>query len=567
MIQVNIKLVHSFLRISYLFSRVLLFVGWYILSTSTFTVDVRINLFSYNLFDYFFELDLSPSSLLFMSVVSLITSVVLIFAYSYIRTFYHSFIFLLILNLFVCSMIFVISFKNFFIVMLGWDGLGVISFFLILYYQSPYSIFSAWFTILINRLGDCFLIIAIVMLLFDNQLSVTINQSRYSTNNYVLLLILGLITKRALFPFSPWLPVAIRAPTPISRLVHSSTLVTAGLYLIIRIEVLFLSYPLLPQVIIWISLFTRIYAGMRALFEVDLKKLVALSTLRHLGFIGIRLFRGIVTLAYFHLLAHALFKRLLFMGVGDWISVGHHYQESRSLRGGMILTPLSSFVILSSVLRLLGIPFMVGFYSKDIILESLFYSDARYLFLFVVYINVFFTFNYTLRVVKYVVSSLNQASPMFLVLRFIPQHYFILTLLRITRFIFPSIYFYSMSGLTILSIPFFHWLPFIILFLAIIYIYSQFTFLDSQSLRNSSLFLTFFFSHIIGMSTLYSSFVSFISLKLTSSVFKFLEVGMLRNLTQHFHSDTVLFSSSFYYKIGLYFLPFVSVLIIIFMIV
>jgi len=135
-------------------------------------------------------------------------------------------------------------------VILGWDGLGVISFFLILYYQSPYSIFSAWFTILINRLGDCFLIITIVYLIFDNQVSLTINGSRYSSNILVITIILGLITKRALFPFSPWLPVAIRAPTPISSLVHSSTLVTAGLYLIIRMEVLLISYPGLAQVMI-----------------------------------------------------------------------------------------------------------------------------------------------------------------------------------------------------------------------------------------------------------------------------------------------------------------------------
>lgn len=142
---------------------------------------------------------------------------------------------------------------------------------------------------------------------------------RYQVLNITvpLLLLLGLITKRAIFPFSPWLPVAIRAPTPISALVHSSTLVTAGLYLIIRFEsFIFLNSPLITLFLI-LSLFTSLYAGICSVFESDLKKLVALSTLSHLGFIGIALGIGCTSLAFFHLLVHALFKSLLFIGVGD----------------------------------------------------------------------------------------------------------------------------------------------------------------------------------------------------------------------------------------------------------
>ena len=132
-----------------------------------------------------------------------------------------------------------------------------------------------------------------------------------------LLLCLGLMTKRAIFPFSPWLPVAMRAPTPISALVHSSTLVTSGLYLLIQFEGLLFSQPSLSLLFLVASLFTRLYAGVRSIFESDLKKLVALSTLSHLGFIGMALASGSPNLAFFHLLVHALFKSLLFMGVGD----------------------------------------------------------------------------------------------------------------------------------------------------------------------------------------------------------------------------------------------------------
>ncbi len=125
------------------------------------------------------------------------------------------------------------------------------------------------------------------------------------------------MTKSAIFPFSPWLPVAIRAPTPISALVHSSTLVTAGLYLMIRLEsLIFISYDI-SLLILTLSVFTSFYAGVSSIYESDLKKLVALSTLSHLGFIGMALAIGSTSLAFFHLLVHALFKSLLFMGVGD----------------------------------------------------------------------------------------------------------------------------------------------------------------------------------------------------------------------------------------------------------
>lgn len=187
-----------------------------------------------------------------------------------------------------------------------------------MFYQSPLTVFRGWFTLLINRVGDSLLIVSIVLIWYFDPLS-GLFFARFSSDSIVCVCVVlsGLITKRALFPFSPWLPVAISAPTPISALVHSSTLVTAGLYLMMRFEYLIFRTPDISLALLVLSLFTSFYAGLGALFEVDLKKLVALSTLSHLGFIGLGLSIGATSLAFFHLLVHALFKSLLFMGVGD----------------------------------------------------------------------------------------------------------------------------------------------------------------------------------------------------------------------------------------------------------
>jgi NADH:ubiquinone oxidoreductase subunit 5 (subunit L)/multisubunit Na+/H+ antiporter MnhA subunit len=127
----------------------------------------------------------------------------------------------------------------------------------------------------------------------------------------------------------------------------------------------------LVKYLVVVSLFTSFYAGLNSLFEVDLKKLIALSTLSHLGFIRLALFSGLVGLAFFHLLVHALFKSLLFMAIGDIMIRQSHCQDVRLLSSGLITTPASSLTMLSSLFNLLGLPAMRGFFSKDLVLESL----------------------------------------------------------------------------------------------------------------------------------------------------------------------------------------------------
>jgi len=178
------------------------------------------------------------------------------------------------------------------------------------------------------------------------------------------------MTKRAQIPFSAWLPAAMAAPTPVSALVHSSTLVTAGVYLLIRFS------PALggveQRVLLLLAGLTMFMAGLGANFETDLKKIIALSTLSQLGVIMGILALGYAKLAFFHLLAHALFKALLFMCAGSVIHSVGGTQDIRSIGGLIYSMPLSITSINLANLALCGTPFLAGFYSKDLILEVAF---------------------------------------------------------------------------------------------------------------------------------------------------------------------------------------------------
>jgi len=174
------------------------------------------------------------------------------------------------------------------------------------------------------------------------------------------MLFIGCFTKRAQAPFSAWLPAAMAAPTPVSSLVHSSTLVTAGVYVMLRYNVLFFD----SSVICSVSLVTLLVGGVRACFEKDLKKVVAMSTLSQLGVMLYRLSLGFWNLCFVHMSMHALFKSLLFLSCGSLMSGLGGGQDSRFF--GFSFSSVSGVCFLTSVLSLCGFPFSVGFYSKDL---------------------------------------------------------------------------------------------------------------------------------------------------------------------------------------------------------
>ena len=345
---------------------------------------------------FFFD----PFSSWFLRIVLFISSVIIIYSYFYISPYYKSNYFLVLTVLFVLSMCLVICISNLFFVMLGWDGLGLVSFFLIVYYQNQRSVFSGLFTLLINRFGDGLFLCTISIFSFC-----LIDYYTFSSSlaflTCLFFLVFTFITKRAIYPFSPWLPIAIAAPTPISALVHSSTLVTSGLFLMIKYRYLIYSSSYLCSFLLTFSLFTSFYAGFNTVFEKDLKKLIALSTLRHLGFIGMSFSLGLLSLSFFHLLSHALFKSLLFITIGDIIINLAHSQDIRFLSSGSLYTPFSCFIMYVSLLNLIGLPRLVGFFSKDLVLESCNFTNFG-LFLYSIFlINLVFTFYYTFQLFYY----------------------------------------------------------------------------------------------------------------------------------------------------------------------
>jgi len=266
----------------------------------------------------------------FMFIIVLISTIISFYSYNYIAPYSKPAYFIVLTCMFIVSMLLVVTISDLFFLILGWDGLGVVSFFLIVYYQNQRSITSGLFTLLINRVGDRFFLVSIALLSYNYSDYFSWKYSVVSTLT-IFFLVVTFITKRAIYPFSPWLPMAIAAPTPISALVHSSTLVTAGLYLIIRFSsFIYSSYSLLVVLLV-LRIFTSFYAGMNTIFETDLKKLIALSTLSHLGFIGIAYSAGLIHLSFFHMLTHALFKSLLFITIGDIIINLNHSQDIRYL--------------------------------------------------------------------------------------------------------------------------------------------------------------------------------------------------------------------------------------------
>lgn len=218
-----------------------------------------------------------------------------------------------------------------------------------------------------------------------------------------LILLFAATTKRAQVPFSRWLPAAIAAPTPVSALVHSSTLVTAGVFLLFRFYPSLSEYYYFKPVILIIATITALIAGIRANTECDIKKVIALSTLSQLGVIMVRLGLGMPLLALFHLITHALFKALLFLCAGTLIHLHHHSQDLRFIGNLYEQIPSISSAIIVSNLALCGTPFLAGFYSKDAILEACLFFPYRttvvLLFFFATGLTVSYTVRFLLAVV------------------------------------------------------------------------------------------------------------------------------------------------------------------------
>nr|YP_010580097.1 NADH dehydrogenase subunit 5 [Chironomus annularius]UZS77149.1 NADH dehydrogenase subunit 5 [Chironomus annularius] len=353
-------------------------------------------------------------SLLFMSFVLFISSLVIYYSKDYMSgdVFINRFIMMVLL--FVFSMMMMILSPNLISILLGWDGLGLVSYVLVIYYQNVKSYNAGMLTALSNRLGDVALLMSIAWMLnygsWNFLFYIEFMKEDSQMTVVCAMAILAAMTKSAQIPFSSWLPAAMAAPTPVSALVHSSTLVTAGVYLLIRFSSLFMDTNL-GKFLLLISGLTMFMAGLGANFEFDLKKIIALSTLSQLGLMMSILAMGFYKLAFFHLLTHALFKALLFMCAGAIIHNMKNSQDIRDMGSLTIYMPLTISCLNIANLALCGFPFLAGFYSKDMILEMALISELNLFSVFLFFFSTGLTVSYSFRLFYYsFIMTMNQSS-------------------------------------------------------------------------------------------------------------------------------------------------------------
>nr|YP_011008752.1 NADH dehydrogenase subunit 5 [Uroobovella oviformis]WPV72078.1 NADH dehydrogenase subunit 5 [Uroobovella oviformis] len=360
------------------------------------------NFFMFNQIDGGVLVFIDWVSMSFMSIVTMISGLVICYSYSYMSFDYNKSGFLWLVLLFLMSMLLMIMMPSMWSIMLGWDGLGVVSYCLVIYYSSVISYNSGMVTVLINRMGDMGILVSIVFFFnFGSWNFVTYMMSSEFFNIIIIMIMLGAFTKSAQIPFSAWLPMAMAAPTPVSSLVHSSTLVTAGVYLIIRFN-LYFSGGVFSSFLLMISLMTMMLSGIGALLETDIKKIIAMSTLSQLGMMMFSLSLGYWEISYFHLLMHAMFSAMLFLCAGVIIHGMSGKQDIRLLGEFINVSMLIKMMMMVGSLSLIGFPFLSGFYSSDLLLEVVNMYNYSLFIMFMIVFSVMSSLMYSFRLVYYV---------------------------------------------------------------------------------------------------------------------------------------------------------------------
>nr|QIV24543.1 NADH dehydrogenase subunit 5 [Olethrius laevipennis] len=372
-----------------------------------YTIIIEYSLITFNSAPIVMTILLDWMSLLFMSFVLFISSMVIFYSAEYMSGDVYLNRFILLVVMFVLSMILLIISPNLISILLGWDGLGLVSYCLVIYYQNVKSYNAGMLTALSNRVGDVALLMSIAWMMnygsWNYVYYLDFMKNDFSMELVSYLVVLAAMTKSAQIPFSSWLPAAMAAPTPVSSLVHSSTLVTAGVYLLIRFNLSF--SPLLMSFLLFISLMTMFMAGLGANFEFDLKKIIALSTLSQLGLMMSILALGDSYLAFFHLLTHALFKALLFMCAGNIIHSLNNCQDIRYMGGLVNHLPLTCSFFNICNFSLCGLPFLSGFYSKDLVVEVMSMGVLNIFVYAVFYLSVGLTVCYSFRLTYYTLTG------------------------------------------------------------------------------------------------------------------------------------------------------------------
>ncbi len=340
--------------------------------------------------------------------VLIVSSLVHIYSIGYMSHDPHNQRFFSYLSLFTFMMIILVTANNFLLMFVGWEGVGVCSYLLVSFWftriAANQSSISAFLT---NRVGDCFLTIGMFAILwsFGNiDYSTVFSLAPFVNENIVTIigicLLIGAMAKSSQVGLHVWLPMAMEGPTPVSALIHAATMVTAGVYLLMRTSPLIEYSSTVLILCLWLGAITTVFSSLIGLFQQDIKKVIAYSTMSQLGMMVIAVGLSSYNIALFHLVNHAFYKALLFLGAGAVIHAVADNQDFRKYGGLKAYLPLTYSVMLIASLSLVAFPFMTGFYSKDFILESAygqFYFSGIVVY-FIATIGAMFTTLYSVKV-------------------------------------------------------------------------------------------------------------------------------------------------------------------------
>ncbi len=327
-----------------------------------------------------------PLTAMMMVVVTFVSLMVHIYTIGYMAEDEGYSRFFAYISLFTFSMLMLVMSNNFLQLFFGWEAVGLVSYLLIgFWYTRPTAIFANMKAFLVNRVGDFGFILGIGLLLaysgsmsYDGvfaQKDVLMQQVLPGTDWNLLTvacicLFIGAMGKSAQFPLHVWLPDSMEGPTPISALIHAATMVTAGIFMVSRMSPLFELTDTALSFVLIIGSITALFMGFLGIVQNDIKRVVAYSTLSQLGYMTVALGVSAYPIAVFHLMTHAFFKALLFLGAGSVIMGMHHDQDMRNMGGLWKYMPITWLTSLLGSLALIGTPFFSGFYSKDSIIEA-----------------------------------------------------------------------------------------------------------------------------------------------------------------------------------------------------
>ena len=333
------------------------------------------------------SIKIDPLSSVMLVVVTFISSLVHIYSIGYMHHDPHKPRFMSYLSLFTFSMLMLVTSDNFLQLFFGWEGVGVCSYFLIGFWFKKQSANNAAIkAFLVNRVGDFGLALGIFLIFYYfgtinytevfNLIPTLVSEKiNFLGFNFVvidlicILLFIGAMGKSAQIFLHTWLPDAMEGPTPVSALIHAATMVTAGVFLVVRCSPIYELSPLGLEIVTLIGMSTAFFAATVALVQNDIKKIIAYSTCSQLGYMFFAAGVGAYNVAMFHLFTHAFFKALLFLGAGSVIHSFQNEQDIKNMGGVWRKLPFTYLMMIIGTLALTGFPFLSGFYSKDAIIE------------------------------------------------------------------------------------------------------------------------------------------------------------------------------------------------------